>query len=63
MDDKQLKMLISYCEDLCTSYYQRSLNAKKRNPKNADWHDGIVEGARMTCGKIIHFIKHEMEAK
>ena len=42
MDDKELKMLISYCEDILTLFYQRAINAKKRNPKNAAWHDGIL---------------------
>ena len=57
MDDKELKMLISYCEDKLTLLYQRAINAKKRNPKNADWHDGFIEGARIMSGDIINYLK------
>ena len=57
MNDKELKMLISYCEDKLTLLYQRGLNAKKRNPKNTDWHDGILEGARIMAGDIINYLK------
>ena len=57
MDDKELKMLISYCEDKLTLLYQRTIIAKKRNPKYADWHDGIIEGARIMSGDIINYLK------
>lgn len=61
MDEQKLKILISYCEDYLTTLYQRSEKSKKRNSKNADWYDGILEGARLASGKIINFIKDEME--
>lgn len=57
MDDKELKMLISYCEDKLTLLYQRCINSKKRNPRNGDWHDGIIEGARTMSGDIINYLK------
>ena len=57
MDDKELRMLISYCEDKLTLFYQRAINAKKRNPKNAGWHDGIIVGAGIMSGDIINYLK------
>lgn len=53
-----------YCLDYLKLHHERAMRAKKRNPNNADWHDGLYEGARLSLSHLIDYVnKLTMEDK
>lgn len=58
MTKGELELLKSYCCDRLYDYHSKALKGTKRNPKNADWHNGIYEGARLIAGDIINYLTH-----
>ena len=45
-------MTKQFCLDYLQSHHNRAMRAKKRNPKNDDWDDGVYKGARISLDHL-----------
>ena len=43
------------CLDYLQSHHDGPIRAKKRNPKNPDWDDGVYKGAHISLDHLFNY--------